>query len=62
MPLTVTHYHLQGSDTSSFNDNVQISFQVQYKRSGGAGSYGATGLSVWNGERTLKVWQYRKAL
>ena len=62
MPLTVTHYHLQGSDTSSFNDNVQISFQVQYKRSGGAGSYGALGLSVWNGERTLKVWQYRKAL
>ena len=63
MPMTVTHYHLQGSDTSSFNDNVQISFQVQYKReSGNAGSYGATGLSIWSGERTLKVWQYRKAL
>ena len=63
MPMTVTHYHLQGSDTSSFSDNVQISFQVQYRREpGGAGSYGATGLSTWGGERSLKVWQFRKAL
>ena len=63
MQLTATHYHIQGGDTSTFNDNVSLSFQVQYKRgTGGTGSYGATGLSNWAGERTLKVWQFRKEL
>ena len=63
MQLTATHFHIQGSDTSTFNDNVTLSFQVQYKRgTGGTGSYGATGLSNWAGERTLKVWQFRKEL
>ncbi len=63
MQLTATHYHIQAGDSSTFNDNVSLSFQVQYKRgTGGAGGYGATGLSNWAGERTLKVWQFRKEL
>jgi hypothetical protein len=63
MQLTATHYHIQAGDSSTFNDNVSLSFQVQYKRgTGGTGSYGATGLSNWGGERTLKVWQFRKEL
>tara|TARA_A200000159_G_scaffold118756_1_gene112596 strand:+ start:178 stop:2235 length:2058 start_codon:yes stop_codon:yes gene_type:complete len=63
MQLVTCYYHLTDSNTSQFNDNVDLSFQVQYHRdSGGAGSYGATGLSIWGGERTLEVWQFRKAL
>ena len=63
MQLVTCYYHLTASNTSQFNDNVNLSFQVQYHRdAGGTGSYGATGLSVWSGERTIEVWQFRKAL
>ena len=63
MQLVTTYYHLTASNTSQFNDNVNLSFQVQYHRDGGGvGSYGATGLSVWSGERTMEVWQFRKQL
>ena len=63
MQLVTCYYHLTASNTSQFNDNVNLSFQVQYHRdSGGVGSYGATGLSIWSGERTMEVWQFRKAL
>ena len=63
MQLVTCYYHLTASNTSQFNDNVNLSFQVQYHRdAGGAGSYGATGLSVWAGERTMEVWQFRKQL
>ena len=63
MQLVTCYYHLTASNTSQFNDNVNLSFQVQYHRdAGGVGSYGATGLSIWSGERTIEVWQFRKAL
>ena len=63
MQLATCYYHIPSSDTSSFNDNVDLSFQIQYHRdAGGVGSYGGIGLSVWAGERTLEVWQFRKAL
>ena len=61
--MSTTIYHLIASNTSQFSNNVTLSFQVQYKRDpGGTGSYGATGLSNWSGERTLEVWQFRKQL
>ena len=60
--LTVTDHHINYDETP-FSSGVTLSFQVQYKRDGGSvGSLGATGLSVWAGERILEVWQYRKAL
>tara|TARA_B100001989_G_scaffold34981_1_gene20697 strand:- start:278 stop:1852 length:1575 start_codon:yes stop_codon:yes gene_type:complete len=63
MQLVTCYYHLTASNTSQFNDNVNLSFQVQYHRdAGGVGSYGATGLSIWSGERTMEVWQFRKEL
>ena len=63
MQLATCYYHLTASNTSQFNDNVDLSFQVQYHRdAGGVGGYGGIGLSVWAGERTLEVWQFRKAL